>query len=408
MDLLGNYSSSDNDDDSSDSERSRSPPTPLTQKVGLKPGTFAPSLSNRHSPVAAPKATKAVVNKRGKKLVSLHSVLPPHFLEQLTKSEAMGSFDDDDDDSSLDETKDRKPAAKTSAAGGGSAASQDEGIANFLSALNSAKTSSVTTTKSSTTNNLKKAAPPSSSNLGAAFLAVTSTTTTRKKKDGSQSTTATTTSAQGDEHRATPTVLEQQQQAAQGHTSPSHYTPLSLSPRTAFRPFRNGAAVAAAPPVPLSAAPSAPPPLPAATASAFTQPNPSAATAAAAPTTYGNKRSQKRQLQKALRAGQLDEALSSTYSAGAATVTHLDQAEPTAYVPQEETYAVPTHGVRVAATQMYNPKAGSNVQADLNRVKGKNQINHLMASAANFELQQARSGQIKNSQRAGAKRKYGW
>jgi len=47
------------------------------------------------------------------------------------------------------------------------------------------------------------------------------------------------------------------------------------------------------------------------------------------------------------------------------------------------------------------------------RAKGKNQINALMASAANFQLQQTRMGgggnkTNNNSQRAGAKRKYGW
>jgi hypothetical protein len=90
--------------------------------------------------------------------------------------------------------------------------------------------------------------------------------------------------------------------------------------------------------------------------------------------------------------------------------TQMEQAKPDAYVPKEETYAAPMRGVKNVATQMYNPSAGTDVQAEMNmKVKGKNQINHLMASAAQLEMQQARQGGPKvNSQRAGAKRKYGW
>jgi hypothetical protein len=125
------------------------------------------------------------------------------------------------------------------------------------------------------------------------------------------------------------------------------------------------------------------------------------------PTTSNSSKRSKRQLQKALRAGQFDaHALNDNNNV---TITQMEQARPSAYVPQEETYAVPANGVKVTTTQMYNPSAGTNVQADLNLVKGKNQINHLMASAAQLELQQARgAGSKANSQRAGAKRKYGW
>ena len=65
--------------------------------------------------------------------------------------------------------------------------------------------------------------------------------TTRTKRDGKQSTNTSTVA----DARSTPT----QQEANAG--SPSHYKPLSLSPRTAFHPFPT-TKVAAAPPVPIT------------------------------------------------------------------------------------------------------------------------------------------------------------
>jgi hypothetical protein len=88
------------------------------------------------------------------------------------------------------------------------------------------------------------------------------------------------------------------------------------------------------------------------------------------------------------------------------------EAEGSIYVPQEETYAVPSSGaVRVAPVRMYDPKAGTDVvQADVTgKQRGKHQINQLLASAANLELQRARAtGTGVKSKRADAKRKYGW
>lgn len=384
MDLLGNYSSSsdDDDDNSSASERSKSPPTPIVKKSPLQHGTLPTAMpSPKKMGAVKGNAKSTVTNKRGKKLISLHSVLPPHILEQLTKSETTGSFEDSSDEEEDDKKKTASSAKKTDS----KAASKDEGIANFLSALGSAKTNGVLQKSTSTKTGEKGKAP---GKLGSAFVSVTTTTTTRTKKDGTQSTTVT-------EGRRTPT----QESDATSGGSPSHYKPLSLSPRTAFQPFRTPG-VAAAPLVPAARAPTQPsasyqPAVP-------HQPSPEMNE----PASFGgNAKMKKRQLQKALRAGNFDQV-----AAAGGNLTNLEQAGPTDYVPNPETYAVPKHGVKVVATQMYNPKVGGDVQVDMGsvRAKGKNQINQLMASAANFELQQARSGQKTNSNRAGAKRKYGW
>ena len=116
------------------------------------------------------------------------------------------------------------------------------------------------------------------------------------------------------------------------------------------------------------------------------------------------KKRSRKEMEKALRSGNLDAVEDSN-------MTTLD-AEQAVYVPQEETYAVPSSGaVRVAPVRMYDPKAGTDVvQAEVTgKQRGKHQINVLMASAASLELQRARGmgGGVKNK-RADAKRKYGW
>lgn len=391
MDLLGSYSSSGDDDSSSSaSERSKSPPTPIVIKTSLHRAGLAPAMP---SPQRLPaiklqgKSSGLACGRRRKKLISLHSVLPPHILEGLSKSETAGDLDSSDDE--VDENSSTKVDSSKDYTFE-EAASKDEGIANFLSALGSAKTNAILKA-----NNQIQDEKPRKGKLEAALMLAPTRATAMSGAQGSSEVT---------DPRGTPT-----EEASNG--SPSHYKPLSLSPRTAFLPFPTSAA-----PRPPTHAPAAPPsaratrlnqysdslrqevapPLPAPT---FTGTLDTSANAG------GGSRSKKRQLAKALRAGNLDQALGDSKG-----VTKLDQAMPTAFVPEPETYAVPANGVRVVATQMYNPRAGKDVQTNLGavRARGKNQINQLMASAANFELQQARSGHKTNNQRTGAKRKYGW
>lgn len=120
---------------------------------------------------------------------------------------------------------------------------------------------------------------------------------------------------------------------------------------------------------------------------------------------HTNKRS-RREMEKALRKGNFQ-----SLDASQNHVTHyLEQARPDSFVPDPETYAVPQHGIKVVPTAMYDPKAGTSTNLAAGKGRGKNQIHHLMASAANLELQRARgmASSGSSSHRANAKQKYGW
>ena len=99
-------------------------------------------------------------------------------------------------------------------------------------------------------------------------------------------------------------------------------------------------------------------------------------------------------------------------------VQSMQQAQPDAYTPLDpnNSTAVPSHGVRNTATAMYDPTQGQAVVGTSEGVKrGTNQINQLMASAANLEQQRnqgiggtAANNQAGKTHRANAKHKYGW
>lgn len=134
----------------------------------------------------------------------------------------------------------------------------------------------------------------------------------------------------------------------------------------------------------------------------------------------GNKKRRRQEMERLLRQGQLDAALDQS-SASSGTNTNsvaantISLQQPQAYVPTDGAAAhVDTTGlVRVAPTPMYDPRQGQAVVGTGGGAgRGKNQINHLLASAANLELARARGMVAKpggqNPHRANAKRKYGW
>eukprot|EP00977_Amphora_coffeiformis_P000065 scaffold15_cov204-Amphora_coffeaeformis.AAC.10 len=129
-------------------------------------------------------------------------------------------------------------------------------------------------------------------------------------------------------------------------------------------------------------------------------------------TAPSNPKRRRQEMERLLRQGQWDAALDPSASA-VSRVLEMDQ--PQAFVPTDgAAQNVDTTGlVRMAATPMYDPSQGQAVvgQAAGSAGRGKNQINHLLASAANLELARARGMAAKpgqNSHRANAKRKYGW
>jgi hypothetical protein len=92
---------------------------------------------------------------------------------------------------------------------------------------------------------------------------------------------------------------------------------------------------------------------------------------------------------------------------------NFDAIQPTSEVHQEQGHytpapeAVPVHGIKVVPTAMYDPASGKTI-AGIGGGRGKNQINHLMAAAANLELERSRAGNVGKTHRANAKAKYGW
>jgi hypothetical protein len=99
-------------------------------------------------------------------------------------------------------------------------------------------------------------------------------------------------------------------------------------------------------------------------------------------------------------------------------VQSMEQAQPNAYTAalDPNNTAVPSHGVKNTATAMYDPAQGQSVTGTADGIKrGTNQINQLMASAANLEQQRnqgiggsAANNQAGKTHRANAKHKYGW
>jgi hypothetical protein len=130
-----------------------------------------------------------------------------------------------------------------------------------------------------------------------------------------------------------------------------------------------------------------------------------------------SKRSRK-EMERLLRHGQLDDAVRMNDSGN---MTFMEQAAPDQYaaLPGEEqgidSSSIQQHGVRVVPTPMYDPATGQTVKG-IGGAKGKNQISHLLQSAASLELSRARaaagsstsssSTQIGKTNRANAKRKY--
>ena len=342
MDLLGGYGSDDaSSSDESDSSSSSSP--------------AASSIRDN---------SRGATKRHGKKLVSLHAVLPTHILDQLTK----GGMDDSDDE----EVAPSRPAAQDTKRHA-VVAGKDEGLSSFLSELKSAPTT--TFLGGGSTPNKK----PSSEPLGQAF------TTTKVVVSKTQ------TEAVMDVHAKQVAVgSEKQEVAAPVAAKPPR--PTVSVPRPGVRcPVVSAPTTTVDDNVPRQQVP--------VVSNYQPQEEPKKVDARIA-----KKRSRK-EMEKALRAGNLD----AVEDAGMTTL----EAEAQTYTPQEETYRVPSSGiVKSASVKMYDPKAGTDVlQGEVSsKHRGKHQINQLLASAASLELQRARAIGTSGGKgkRADAKSKYGW
>ena len=354
--------------------------------------TTAPPTSKQPPP-----SLKTQENKKGKKILSLQSVLPAHILEQLTQSQVRGGDDDDEEDDD-DWKPSHHPKNKAAAAtlSTPQPTGKDTGIDSFLCELQKsapAATKPVLQSKGAPTSS-KAGSVAAKSKLGAAFLSTTTTvvtTTTRKKGDDVRD-------IHGEASPVEPEDVSKGMHApvVAAAAAPAKQT-TSSSLSSLPRPSRT---------VRVSTAPFVPPAAAAATTTTALEEEESIMTT----TTGPNKKRRRQDMERLLRQGQLDAALVQGGGHNSSAVLALDQ--PQAFVPTDgAAQNVDTTGlVRMAATAMYDPSQGAAV-AGSGAGRGKNQINHLLASAANLELARARGMASKpgqNSHRVNAKRKYGW
>ena len=379
MEHLLDYGSSSSDEED-DKNKSVAAPTAAPAAARQPPA----SLKTKPPPTTRE-------NIKGKKILSLQAVLPAHILAQLTQSQVRGGGGDDDDDEEEDEwtpNHHRKPDPSIQKSG------TDAGIDSFLSDLHQsapAATKPVLVSNSAGSNSAKHNS--SSSKLGAAFLSTVTTTTTSHGADA--------TNAVRDIHgESTSSVLQEKKEEQQKEMESKG----AMKPPPAVKPFLNSV------PRPSRATPaSARTSITAAATPPSRETEESSTPRAMAASNNNNPKRRRQEMERLLRQGQWDAALSPS-AATSATVLEMDQ--PKVFQPTDgAAQNVDTMGlVRMAATSMYDPSQGQAVVGK-DAGRGKNQINHLLASAANLELARARGMAAKpgqNSHRANAKRKYGW
>jgi hypothetical protein len=364
MDLLTGYesSASDNDEENESNLRTRVSESAVT--------------AAQHATANNNTATL----KKGKKMIRLAAVLPQHVLDRLTKSSSTYAEDDSDDD---DVSRPNKNTAATRV----QTNTINSGMSDFLMDLKAAPTKGIVGNNNNTTSGtlpITTTTGREQEPLGHAFLQTTTTTTKSK-----------------DKQLVVRNVHAESEPARVGPTSNVQQTTYSTVPQR----FPGMARVNAAPKQRVVAETSTQqqheafveqPQYPRST---FTQ-EPTTTTSTAL--TNNTKKRSRKELERALRHGDLDAVQGSE--------TSILQQEDSNYVPvpSPETSTLPSHKIRVAATAMYDPSAGAAV-VGLSKGKGKNQIHHVMAAAAQLELQRARNtSNTSNTHRANAKQKYGW
>jgi hypothetical protein len=319
---------------------------------------------------------------RGKRLVSLHAVLPTHILEQLTKSAATGGLDSDEEEEAASQpTKDSKRHATV--------IGKDEGLSSFLSELKSAPTLTFLT-GGTAENRPASLVPP----LGQAFTTTQTVVVSRTSAKNAEiiNVHATTTKKRPEPPAETRQKPFAPEPAGAAPPRPSAFVSVP-------RPGMNRPIVSAPPLLAMTTE------QPRQQQSLFAQYQPELEEETIDPRLA--KKKCRKEMEKALRAGNLQ-----ALAQGRVTTV---EAQGSTFTPQEETYRVPTFGItKVAPVSMYDPKAGSDVvQAGgaTGKQRGKHQINTLLASAASLELQRARAIGTTlggKGKRADAKRKYGW
>lgn len=339
MDLLGEYGS--------DSESSLQDDSLQNNKVNHKP---------------------EAISRNGKKLVSLHSVLPSHIFEQLVTSNSHIDSDDEDERLSLDTSREKiklQPGA-------------DKGLSSLLTELSSVtKQTKVKITVNSCEKKREK--------MGQAFLQVERNVIGSKVEDLNSRRKNLVVKKVHDtiskDRVSSSDLNREQRQIASVFKSSVNPTPYNrnISQDTHPQAWQNYVGEGQK-------------------SSAANQ-----RTSTSEDCSFSNQKISRRDMEKSLRAGKLD--VVDTFDG-----TRNIDGEAFVYVPEQHQNNGETGngGIRVAPVAMYDTKSGKDIMGGISgKARGKNQINFLMASAAALEANKATQAKAK-SYRVNAKRKYGW
>lgn len=439
MDLLKGYGSDDSTSSSSSSSSN--------QHEKTKPIAEVPSTTTKTQELATSKSTK---KKRGdKRILSLAAVLPPEIFAKLTRPQE----EDDSSTSSYDEDRtaavgDSQPSKKRKrgvpnikerpdkSSSGTSGGGDRTELNSLLSELRSTPMHDEIGKKKETSKTLAGSKKKEEEGLGMAFMSYSTTTTTKTKK---MSTDVVNIHDTGNNKKQTPPPPQPIKQKQVSNEDVKSKISKPTQPKATVPSFSRMSTAA-----PVVAA--------ASTSSSFTcnvapqyaqmpeypvDMNQNVEQKAAPPSQppYNNNnnmnmpksRKQRREEERALRSGIVGEAFSNSTSA---TTTDIQQPSPTEFAPTAHAAAVASRAARyrgasggggggVSNIAMYDPQSGTDVKGlgVTGKHRSKHQINQLMASAISLEAHRASEAELARlggtgsgakSNRADAKRKYGW
>mmetsp|Transcript_25095 Transcript_25095/g.38095 ORF Transcript_25095/g.38095 Transcript_25095/m.38095 type:complete len:340 (+) Transcript_25095:70-1089(+) len=339
MDLLGEYGS--------DSESSLQDDSLQNNQVNHKP---------------------EAISRNGKKLVSLHSVLPSHIFEQLVTSNSHMDSDDEDERLSLDTSREKMKLQLGA----------DQGLSSLLTELGSVtKQTKVKSTINSCDRKREK--------MGQAFLQV------ERNVIGSSVEDLNSRRKNLEVEKVHDTISKDNVSYSDLNGEQTHLTSVfkssvnptpyikNIPPDTHPQAWQNHVGEGQK----LNAA--------------------NRRTSTSEDSSFSNKKISRRDMEKSLRAGKLD--VVDTFDG-----TRNIDGETFVYLPEQHQNNGETGygGIRVAPVAMYDTKSGKDIMGGISgKARGKNQINFLMASAAALEANKATQSKAK-SYRVNAKRKYGW
>jgi hypothetical protein len=393
MDLLGGY----NSDDSSGSEASQAP---TATAVVSKP------VVNSNKP-SAPRQGESKALKKGRRLVRLNAVLPPEILDRLAK----GASSESDSDSNSDNQGKRRSAkaqeaVKMTRKKKPENSATDKGLNSLLTDLNGF---AVNNTRANTTG--------ANEILGMAFMKV-STSVVRKKRDDALfvdihgTSTVAPISIEVESKKKQEIIVEDSNiSAREVETLPSTTEATKPSRSSSARLQYNVPRPSPIPPSGLSAGMKRP--LNDASELAQHQ-HQLAETQQQSPQQQKPRKRSKKELEKALRAGNFDSINEYTQKIDSVNYANPNEHQ---YLASSGAGEDSTGGsqFRTSGMERYVPTEGTSIRESglSGKMKGKHQIHSLVSNAAKLEADQRRMAAMGTasrgkSNREGAKKKYGW